>query len=102
MSKIDEVKTKIRNGNINEAIAIAMSEVMKIEIITTTNEQHNSSSCRTFIDLLHNEIDHELGDSQVENLHFQEVEKAHEKILQNADSLQKMFSLLQQNLTEFS
>jgi uncharacterized protein with PIN domain len=104
MSKIEEVKAKIRNGEIEEAMAMAMSEVMKIEIVTITNEQHNSSSpsCRTFIDLLHNEIDHELGDAQVENLHFQEVEKAHEKILQNAQSLQKMFNILRHNLDEFS
>lgn len=101
MSKIEEVKAKIRNGEIEEAMSIAMSEVMKIEIVTTTNEENNSTSCRTFIDLLHNEIDHELGDAQVENLHFQEVEKAHEKILQNAQSLQKMFGILQQNLDKF-
>jgi hypothetical protein len=104
MSKIEEVKAKIRNGEIEEAMAIAMSEAMKIEIVTTTSDQDNSpsASSRTFIDLLQNEIDHELGDPHIENLHFQEVEKAHEKILQNAQSLQKIFNILQQNLDEFS
>ncbi|BAQ60233.1 hypothetical protein GM3708_639 [Geminocystis sp. NIES-3708] len=104
MSKIEEVKAKIRNGEIEEAMAMAMSEVMKIEIVTTTNDQNNSSSSsyRTFIDLLQNEIEHDLGENQVENLHFQEVEKAHEKILQNAQSLQKMFNILQTNISEFN
>ncbi|MBL1208853.1 hypothetical protein [Geminocystis sp. GBBB08] len=104
MSKIEEVKAKIRHGEIEEAMAMAMSEVMKIEIVTITNDQYNSplASCRTFIDLLQNEIDNELGDNSVEHLHFQEVDKAHEKILQNAQSLQKMFNLLQENIDKLS
>lgn len=103
MSKIEEVKAKIINGETEEAMAIAMSEVMKIEIVTTTHEQNNSlsSSCRTIINLLQNEIEHDLGDSHIEKLHFQEVAKAHDKILQNAQSIQKMFNILQTNISEF-
>lgn len=104
MSKLEEVKAKIRNGEIEEAMAMAMSEAMKIEIITTANDNHNhgSSSCRTFIDLLNNEIEHDLGDYHIENIHFQEVEKAHDKIIKNVQSLQNMFTLLQNNLSQIS
>ncbi|NCO76354.1 MAG: hypothetical protein GW795_05130 [Cyanobacteria bacterium] len=109
MSKIEEVKAKIRSGDIEEAMAIAMSEAMKLEIVTTVNNEENHNqivSCRSLIDLLQNEIDHELGDSQnvkqIQNNHFQEVEKSHKRILQNVQSLQKMFTLLQENADKLS
>ena len=109
MSKIDEVKTKIRAGEINEAMSIAMAEAMKIEFVTSLSEDGGKSisvAFRTLIDLLQNEIENEFKESsesnsaikQVENLHFQEVAIAHQRILQNVQSLQQMFELLQDNL----
>ncbi len=109
MSKIEEVKAKIKAGEINEAMSMAMAEAMKIEVVTTLAEEDKQPSnvyLRTLIDLLQNEIDNEFGESftnnrnasQVEKLHFQEVEIAHGRILQNIQSLQKMFALLQDNL----
>jgi hypothetical protein len=108
MSKIEEVKAKIRNGDIDEAMAIAMSEALKLEIVTSSSENSQPSQAihlRTVIDLLENEIENELGESfgntannnNIEKIHFQEVETAHQKILQNIQSLQKMFSLIQNN-----
>lgn len=109
MSKIEEIKAKIREGNIETAMAMAMAEAMKLEIITTVNDSDtlSHSHCyRSNLDLLNNEIDHQIDDQrnseQLENLHFQEVGKAHEKILQNVQSLQKMFTLLQDNLSELN
>jgi len=109
MSKIEEVKAKIREGNIESAMAMAMAEAMKIEIVTTVNDENNSSdtySCHSFIDLLQNEIEHRIHENNthphLENIHFQEVEKAHDKILQNIQSLQKMFTLIQQNLEDLT
>ncbi len=102
MSNIEQVKVKIKEGKLDEAMAMAMVEAMKLEIITATNSVNNSSSCRTSIDLLENEIEHELGDSTLENFHFSEVENAHNKILQNVQSLQKMFAILQDNLDQLS
>ena len=108
MSKIEEVKAKIRNGEIDEAMAIAMSEALKLEIVTSSSENaepSNSIYFRSIIDLLENEIENELGESfgnsqannHIEKIHFQEVETAHQKILQNIQSLQQMFSLIQNN-----
>ncbi|BAQ64093.1 hypothetical protein [Geminocystis sp. NIES-3709] len=109
MSKIEEVKAKIREGNIETAMAMAMAEAMKLEIVTTVNDGDNSSHSQCYrsnIDLLNNEIDHQLDEvqnnNQIEKLHFHEVEKSHEKILQNVQSLQKMFNLLQESLNEIS
>ena len=108
MSKIEEVKAKIRSGEINEAMSIALAESMKIEVVTTLSEKEGQSATvyfRTLINLLENEIDNEFSESfeqnttakKVEKLHFQEVKNAHERILKNIQSLQKMFAILQEN-----
>lgn len=109
MSKIEEVKAKIREGNMETAMAMAMAEAMKLEIVTTVNDSDalSHSQCyRSHLDLLNNEIDHQIDEQKnnehLQNLHFQEVEKAHEKILKNVQSLQKMFALLQDNLNELN
>ena len=102
MSKIEEVKAKIKEGKLDEAMAMAMVEAMKLEIITTSTNQDNSSSCRTLIDLLENEIEHELGDNRLEKFHFSQVEQAHGQMLQNVQSLQKMFTFLQKNMDKLS
>ena len=102
MSNIEEVKEKIKQGKLDEAMAMAMIEAMKLEIVTTNSNPDNPSSCRTFINVLENEIKHELGDSSLENFHFSEVEKAHSKILQNVQSVKNMFTLLQENVEKLS
>lgn len=100
MSKIEEVKAKIRDGDIDQAMAIAMSEALKIEIVTSSSQDGNF---RSTVNLLENEIEHELGNSlgdncdQIKKLHFQEVGNANQRILQNIQSLQTMFNLLQEN-----
>ncbi len=102
MSSIEEVKNKIKQGQLDEAMAMAMIEAMKLEIVTTSSNPDNPSSCRTLINILENEIENELGDSSLEKFHFAEVEQAHSKILQNVQSLQKMFALLQDNVDKVS
>lgn len=101
MSNIEEIKDKIKAAKLDEAMAMAMIQAMKLEIVTTNSNQNNSSSCRTVINLLENEIENELGDSSLEKFHFAEVEKAHGKIVENVQSLQKMFALLQDNIDKF-
>ena len=102
MNNIEEVKEKIKQGKLDEAMAMAMIEAMKLEIVTSSSNPNSSSSCRTFINILENEIEHELGDSSLEKFHFLEVEKAHSKILENVQSLQKMFTILQDNMDKLS
>ncbi|MBE9222435.1 hypothetical protein IQ215_06965 [Cyanobacterium stanieri LEGE 03274] len=108
MSKIQEIKAQIRDGNIDQAMAIAMSEALKIEIVTSSSPQQTTTQdihFRSIINLLENEIENELGNSfedqgngeKVQKIHFQEVDNAHQRILQNIQSLQNMFALLQEN-----
>ncbi|MBF2057954.1 MAG: hypothetical protein IGQ45_12235 [Cyanobacterium sp. T60_A2020_053] len=107
MSKIDEVKALITAGEIEQARALVLGGALKIEIITSITDGDNSNSdpqIRSVIDLLNNEIEHELDQNilnhrhhqEINNLHFQEVEKAHDTILQNLQSLQQIFSLIQE------
>lgn len=98
MSNIEEIKEKIKQGKLDEAMAMAMIQAMKLEIVTTSSNHNNPSSCRTVINLLENEIENELGDSSLEQFHFAEVEKAHSQIVENVQNLQKMFALLQENI----
>ncbi|GAB4322922.1 MAG: hypothetical protein Kow0091_30300 [Geminocystis sp.] len=102
MSKIEEVKAQIRQGNLEEAMAIAISEAMKIEIMTANINGDDSTACHSLIDLLENEIEHQLGDKSLENIHFEELENAHNHILQNVQSLQQMFVILKKNYQELS
>ncbi|MGY6530381.1 MAG: hypothetical protein ACXITR_10680 [Cyanobacterium sp.] len=108
MSKIQEIKAQIRDGNIDQAMAIAMSEALKIEIVTSSSPHQQPNQdihFRSTVNLLENEIENELGGSfenqdnneKIQKIHFQEVENAHQRILQNIQSLQNMFTLLQEN-----
>jgi hypothetical protein len=105
MSILEEVKAKIKAGEINEAMSMAMSEVMKLEIITSlsdVNEKLSSPHLCTVIDLLENEIDYQISEElisndlyeQIKQIHHQQVQQGNERILKNVESLQKMFSML--------
>lgn len=107
MSKIDEVKALITAGDIEKARALVLGGALKIEIVTSITDGDNSHSdpqIKSIIDLLNNEIDHELDQNilnhdhyqEINNLHFQEVEKAHTTILQNLQSLQEIFALIEE------
>lgn len=102
MSRIEDVKAKIREGKLEDAMAMAMAEAMRIQIVTSSNQTGKEISCHSTIDLLENEIEHELGDKTLENRHFRELDQAHSRILQNVESLQQMFNLLQNNLSSLS
>ncbi len=108
MDTIAEIKAKIKNGEIKEAKSIALTEAMKIELITSLNESTDTTTdiyFRTVIDLLENEIDNEFCHSlnkeentkKLEKMHLEEVEIAHQRILQNVQSLQKMFTIIEDN-----
>ena len=98
MSNTEEVKTKIKQGKLDEAMTLAMIEAMKLEIVT--NVSNVDDSCRTSLSLLENKIEHQLGSQNLQSFHFSEVEKAHSKILENVQNLQQMFTLLQDNLNK--
>ena len=111
MSILEEIKAKIKAGEIDEAMSIAISEAMKLEIITSVSEvepQISPPYLRTFIDLLKNEIEYQMSDqllnhnssNYIQKVHLEQVQQGNERILKNVESLQKMFSVLNHTLSE--
>jgi hypothetical protein len=113
MSRLEEVKAKIKAGELSDAMSLALSEAMKLEIVTFMSENEKQDSplyLRTLIDLLENEIEYQISEqlmnnsfyNQIKEVHVEQVQQANERILKNVESLQKMFSLLQKSLAEIS
>jgi hypothetical protein len=111
MSIFEEVKAKIKAGEIDEAMSIAMSQALKLEIVTCLSEVERQPSppyLRTFIDLLDNEIEYQVSEQMmndssynyIQQVHLEQMERGNERILKNIESLQKMFSLLNQTLSQ--
>ena len=80
-------------------LTMAIMEAMKLEIVTSNQGQENQAY-RTTINLLENQVEHQLGesDASLEKFHFSQVETAREMMLQNVASLQEIFTLLQENV----
>lgn len=110
---LEEIKAKIREGKIDEAMAIAMSEALKLEIVTSLSDSEigkssNSVYLRTFIDLLNNRIDYQISEdmlnnsayNQIKEIHFEQVQQGNERIVKNLENLQKMFSVLKNTLSD--
>ena len=54
MTILEEIKAKIKAGEINEAMSMAISEALKLEIVTSLSEIEQQSSTkylRTLINL---------------------------------------------------
>lgn len=100
-----DIKSKIQAGEINEAMIMAITEAMKLEIITSisnSDQQSSSPYIRTFIDLLENEIEYQISEELIDDNHYHQIKEIHheqmlkgnEIILNNIKSIQKMFSIL--------
>ncbi len=111
MSILEEIKAKIKAGEINEAMSMAISEALKLEIVTSLSEveqQPSTNYLRTLINLLGNEMEYQVSEPLISNsaynyvkqVHFEQVEQGNERILKNVESLQKMFSMMNDNLSE--
>ena len=99
MSNREQIEAKIQQGELKEAMTMAIMEAMKLEIVTSNQGQENQAY-RTTINLLENQVEHQLGEADVslEKFHFSQVETAREMMLQNVASLQEIFTLLQENV----
>ena len=111
MSILEEIKAKIKAGEINEAMSMAISEALKLEIVTSLSEveqQPSTNYLRTLINLFGNEMEYQVSEQLINNsaynyvkqVHLEQVEQGNERILKNVESLQKMFSMLNHNLSE--
>ena len=115
MSASDEFRAKITAGEMLDAMAIAMSEAIELNITTWITDEADSPGqesqpghrMRTRINLIDGEVDNEIGREfatnpaydQLQKLHLEQVRKGREILLNNLASLQSMFAMLNETQT---
>ena len=116
MTSSEDFKQALKEGKLNEALAIAISQVPELKITTSiipssqVSEPENNSesdtkskkSLRTRINLVEGEIHNEISEDLMGNIlyqdiqqfHFEQVAKGHQTIQKNLESLQHLFRLI--------
>lgn len=109
MTSSDEFRKALRAGKLTDAFVLAMSQAHQLKITTSiaspeknASQSSTSSSLRTRLDLVEGTIDNEIDEQflgnplyrEVQQFHRQQVNRGHQTIAQNLESLQQMFRLL--------
>ena len=116
MTSSEDFKQALREGKLNDALAIAISQIPELKITTSITsslspETEDDSETKnpppikrlhTRINLvegeIHNEISEELMGNgvyqDVQQFHFEQVARGHQTIQKNLESLQNMFRLM--------
>jgi hypothetical protein len=126
---IDEFKDKLRSGEIFEALTIAMSEAIELKVTTwvssagsppTTQDfsangtlkaelETPSSLClHTRINLVDGEVENRIGSefidheayAELQKFHLEQVKEGREILLKNLESLQKMFVVMTNTMSQ--
>ena len=119
MTPLEEFKEKVKAGEMFDALAIAMSESIELNITTSVasskkkgiDETQPGYRMRTRINLVDGEVDNEIGKefitnpayAELQKLHLEQVKQGREIVLNNLASLQSMFAMLndtQSSVTE--
>ena len=115
MDITQEFKEKIRLGQISEAITLAMNEALELKITTRTDNKseeisrNNDGNCiYTSINMLEGRIENEVGKNLIENGSYDQVKEFHlalvqqgsHMILKHMESLQKIYTVLNQTLLD--
>jgi hypothetical protein len=113
MTAIDQFKEKIKAGNVYEALTIAMSEAIELKITTRitsgdASDDDSNSYLRTRINLVDGKIENEVGSElignesydEILNFHLDQVKEGQQILINNLDSLQKMFVILTNTLSQ--
>lgn len=121
MTPLEEFQEKVKAGEMFDALAIAMSESIELNITTSVasskkegiNETQPGYRMRTRVNLVDGEVDNEIGRefitnpayAELQKLHLEQVKQGREILLNNLASLQSMFAMLndtQSSVTEIS
>ncbi|MBZ8181841.1 hypothetical protein [Oscillatoria salina] len=114
MAASDQFKEYIKEGKIFEALTLALSEAIELEITTwvsTANDNPNGSNpdrpvpgncLRTRMNMVDGDIENEVGTQFIGNapytelreFHLEQVKEGRKTIQQNLESLQQMFVVL--------
>lgn len=123
MASSEDFKKYIQAGKLTEALALAMSAAVKLQITTrvlgdedmaTGNDSQPGERIRTQINMVEGQITNEIGEQftgknpykDLKQVHLAQVKEGAKTIQTNLKSLQKLFRLLvtmrQQNLLEIT
>ena len=116
MTSSEDFQRALKEGKLNEALAIAISKVPELKITTSitpsspNSEGKNPSGennpplkrLHTRINLVEGEIHNEISEDlmgnavyqEVQQFHFEQVARGHQTIQKNLESLQNMFRLI--------
>lgn len=117
MTSSEDFQQALKEGKLNEALAIAISKVPELKITTSITPSHPSSQgnnasednspppikrLHTRINLVEGEIHNEISEDlmgnaiyqEVQQFHFEQVARGHQTIQKNLESLQNMFRLM--------
>lgn len=117
MAASEEFKAQLQAGKIVEALTLAVSEAVNLEITTWVSPANESSDAdsplpghrmRTQMNLLEGKIENEVGDQFLDNgpytelqqFHLEQVRDSRQTIEKNLESLQKMFVVLKNTLSQ--
>ena len=111
MTPLEEFREKVRAGEMFDALAIAMSESIELNITTSVASKEDRQlgetsqpgyRMRTRINIVDGEVENEIGRefasnpayAELQKLHLEQVKQGREILLNNLASLQSMFAML--------
>lgn len=115
MTAIDEFKEKLKAGELFDALTIAMSEAIELKVTTwvssseSESEEPQAGNClRTRINLVDGAVENEIGSEfigneayrELQQFHLEQVREGREILLKNLESLQKMFVVLSNTMSQ--
>ena len=123
MTALEEFRDKIASGQVFDALTLAMSEAIELDITTwvASNDTDGTSdgtedSCqpgyrmRTRINIVDGEIENEIGREfatnpayvELQKLHLEQVQQGREILLNNLVSLQAILAAFSDTMSEMS
>lgn len=116
MTPTEEFQEKIKAGDIFDALTLAMSEAMELKVTTWVSSSdaiagdrpEPGAYLRTSINLVEGKINNEIGSQflgdgpyhELREFHLEQVKEGREIILKNLESLQKMFLVLSDTVSQ--
>jgi hypothetical protein len=121
MATSDDFKEQLKAGKIVDALTLALSEAVELEITTWVSSaksdantsleaDHPSADCRmrTRLNILEGNIDNEVGTQFIGNgpytelrqFHQEQVQEGRQIVQQNLDNLQHLFTILTTTLSK--
>ncbi|HEY9649730.1 MAG TPA: hypothetical protein V6C95_03635 [Coleofasciculaceae cyanobacterium] len=111
MASSDNFRKQLKAGNITEALALALSEAVELNITTwvasssdevEAEQAQPGHRLRTRINLIEGDIENEIGDQFIANgpyrelrqFHLEQVAEGHRIIQSNLKTVQKLFEVL--------